>query len=225
MSKMDQFPAGVKSSPVKRRARFSRAASARVLLHDFEKGELLTGLTYGQFSLIDLLQATLELTGEADVTISTWSAGFYDVDAAERFRDSGLIRSIRFVMDASLQKRGQATAYDVAELFGRDAVRTTRSHAKFATVTNDEWQIAITSSMNLNLNSRVEQFQLVDCAVTAGMFLDFVDELFASEPFDGANWGLPALPGLEQDSGLLIEATPWRDLERGGYPKIGVFGD
>lgn len=223
--KLDQFPVAATSKPVQRHSRFSRAASARVLLRDFSKGDLLTGLTYGQFSLIDLLQATLELTGPADVAISTWSAGFYDIDAAERFRDLGAMRSIRFVMDSSQQKRGQATAFDVAEVFGRDSIRTTRTHAKFACVTNDDWSIAITSSMNLNLNRRVEQFQMVDDLPSARVFLDFVDELFRTEPFSVEDRKMPTLPGLEDESALGIESTPWRDIERGGFPSLGVFGD
>ena len=213
-----------KAAPVKRRARFSRVGNARVMLRDFDRGALLSGLTYGQFSLIDLIQATLETTGPAHVTISTWSAGFYDVDAAETFRDNGLMLSCRFVLDSSQQKRGQATAFDVAELFGRENVRTTRSHAKFVTVTNDDgWRVAITSSMNLNLNQRVEQFMMVDDPGTCGMFLGFVDELFLSEPFSVEDRTLPALPGLDGESALGIEATNWRKIERGRFPKIGRF--
>lgn len=183
---------------------------------------LLTGLTYGQFSLIDLLQALLEVTGPADVALSTWSSGFYDIEAARSFRDAGLMRSVRFVLDGSMQKRRQATAYDVAELFGRDNVRTTRTHAKFATVTNDDWSIAVTSSMNLNLNRRLEQFSIVDCPVTTGMFLAFVDEVFAVDT-GLESWDLLDVPALAEPPGLAIEATGWRDIERGGPPRRGVW--
>lgn len=223
MAKMDVFPTGAKAKPTTRRTRFARTAPARSLLRGFQKGEMLSGLTYGQFSLIDLIQATLEITGPADVTISTWSAGFYDLDAAKNFRDLGALRSVRFVMDSSQQKRGQATAFDVGEVFGFDSIRTTRTHAKFVTVTNDDWSVAITSSMNLNLNQRVEQFQLIDDAATADLFLGFVDELFRSEPFSVEDRKMPTLPGLEDEVSLGIEAIHWRSLERGSYPKLGVF--
>lgn len=206
-----------------RRARFSRVAPARALLRGLQHGDMVTGLTYGQFSLIDLLQAVLEVTGPADVAISTWSAGFYDIDAAKHFRDLGSMRSVRFVMDSSQQKRGQATAFDVADIFGREAIRTTRSHAKFATVTNDDWSIAITSSMNLNLNQRVEQFQLVDDEDTCRLFLDFVDELFRAQPFSVEDRSMPTLPGLEDVPACGIEATNWRKVECGPAPVIGVF--
>lgn len=206
------------------RHRVSKVASARDTIEGFGHGMDVCGLTFGQFSLLDLIQAALEITGPADVAISTWSAGFYDVDAAERFRDNGLMRSCRFVLDSSQQKRGQATAFDVAELFGRECVRTTRSHAKFVTVANESWSVTITSSMNLNLNTRVEQFMMVDDPTTLAVFLGFVDELFASEPFSVEGRTMPALPGLgDGESALSIEATSWRTLERGKFPKVGRF--
>lgn len=224
MGNIDVVPVAAKAKVSgKRRARFSRAGSARRLLEGFGHGDLLSGLTYGQFSLIDLIQATLEVTGPADVAISTWSAGFYDVDAAETFRDFGLMRSVRFVLDSSQQKRGQASAFDVAEIFGRENVRTTRSHAKFVTVSNEGWSVLITSSMNLNLNQRVEQFQIVDDVDSMGVFAGFVDELFRSEEFSVEQRAMPVLPGLPGESALGIEALPWREIERGEPPMIGVF--
>ena len=160
------------------RARFSKAAGARDTIASFGHGMDVAGLTFGQFSLIDLIQAALEITGPADVVISTWSAGFYDVDAAKRFRDDGLLRSIRFVMDAASMKTGQASVHDVAGLFGADAIRSTWTHAKFALIRNDDWAVVITSSMNLNLNARCEQFEMTDDAERCAMFAGFVDVLF-----------------------------------------------
>lgn len=179
------------------RNRLSKVASARDTIAGFGHDMDVVGLTFGQFSLLDLIDAALEITGPADVTISTWSAGFYDVDAALRFRDSGRLLSIRFVMDSSA-KRGQATVGDVGEIFGVDCARATRSHAKFATITNDEWSVVITSSMNLNLNPRCEQFEMTDDRERARLFSDFVDAVFAELPDgDTEDRTMPGLPGLE----------------------------
>ena len=181
----------------KARARFSKVANARDTIRGFGKGMDVVGLTYGQFSLLDLIDATLEITGPADVSISTWSAGFYDVEAAERFRDSGRIRSIRFVMDSSA-KRGQASVGDVGQVFGADTVRATRSHAKFALIRNEGWDVLITSSMNLNLNPRCEQFEMTDDPVRAELFAGFVDALWDELPEgDTEDRKLPAARGLD----------------------------
>lgn len=167
------------------RHRLSKVANARDTIAGFGHDLDIVGLTHGQFSLLDLIEATLDLTGPADIDIATWSAGLYDVDAARRFQADGRIRRIRFIMDSASQKRGQASTVDIADLFGVDSIRTTRSHAKFAIITNDEWAVAITSSMNLNLNPRVEQFEMTEDRERADFFTAWVDAIFAEIPAGG----------------------------------------
>lgn len=200
----------------KTRARLSKVASVRDTIAGFGKGLDVVGLTFGQFSLLDLVDAALELTGPADVAISTWSAGFYDVAAAERFRDSGRIRSIRFLMDSSA-KRGQASVTDVGDVFGPETVRATRLHAKFVTITNTDWSVLITSSMNLNLNPRCEQFEMTDDPIRCELFTSFVDAVFAELPEgDTEDRQLPSVAAIESvqpDLGIEITRTirtgPW----------------
>lgn len=191
------------------RARLSKVASAQDTIEGFDHGMDVVGLTFGQFSLLDLIDAALRITGPADVAVSTWSAGFYDVEAAARFRDSGQLRSIRFVMDSSA-KRGQATVGDVGELFGSENVRATRSHTKFAVLTNDSWSVVITSSMNLNLNPRCEQFEMTDDPDRARLFLGFVDSVFFElAEGDTEDRKMPALAGLATvQPNLGIEIAP-----------------
>lgn len=184
----------------KARHRLSKIAGARDTIADFGHDMDIVGLTHGQFSLLDLIEATLEITGPAHLAVATWSAGLYDADAAARFASDGRLLSVRFVMDSASQKRGQASAVDIADLFGVESIRTTRSHAKFAIITNDEWHVVITSSMNLNLNPRVEQFEMTDCPERSAFFLAWVDALFEEIPAGGAKRAddreLPRTPGV-----------------------------
>lgn len=193
-----------------RRPRFSRAASAVDTITGFGHDvDIPFALTMGQFSLLDLIEATLAITGPAHVALSTWSTGFYDLEAAQRFVADGRMLSLRFVMDSS-DKRGQAKGTDVADVIGPENIRTTRTHAKFVIITNDEWNIVITTSMNLNLNPRSEQFTMTDCAETAAFLLGIVDELFAELP-EGATYDrtTPQLQGVESvQPSFAIEMTP-----------------
>lgn len=179
------------------RNRLSKVASARDTIADFGHDIDILGLTFGQFSLIDLIDAALEITGPADVVISTWSAGFYDVDAAVRWRDAGRMLSTRFIMDSS-DKRGQSTPGDVVSLFGAENVRTFRSHAKFALIGNEDWHVVITTSMNLNLNPRLEQFEMTDDVDRYSMLMEFVESVWA-ESVAGSTGDrtLPVLAGME----------------------------
>lgn len=180
----------------KTRPRFSKIANAEATIKGFDHDTDIVGLTMGQFSLLDLIDAALKITGPADVTISTWSAGFYDVEAAERFRDSGRLRSIRFIMDNG-RKRGQANAVDVADIFGANTVRATKSHAKFAIIRNEEWDVLITSSMNLNLNPRIEQFEMTDDKGRADLFSAFADAVFDTvDEDDRRDHGVPDIDVL-----------------------------
>lgn len=204
-------------------ARFSRAGAARQSLEGFGKGMDCVGLTYGQFSLIDLVQAALEITGPADVTISTWSSGFYDLQAAENFRDCGMIRSIRFVMDSGRAKRGQAGVHEIGEIFGEDSYVQIRSHAKFVLIRNEEWDVCITSSMNLNKNIRVEQFEITDDAERCDMFDDFVSSAFREAP--GSRSFGRVMPGLKTvDPSREVVAVPGVSRNVGEI-KMGLFAE
>ena len=67
-------------------------------------------------------------------------------------------------------------------LFGADSLLLTRTHAKFALLSAGDYRIAIRSSMNLNRNTRVEQFDLDDDSALYDWFMGLVDEIRASVP-------------------------------------------
>lgn len=187
----------------KARARFSKAATAAETIKGFGHSMDIIGLTYGQFSLIDLVEATLDITGPADVTISTWSAGFYDVEAAKNFRDNGRLRSIRFVMDSGRAKKGQAGVHDIEDLFGAGHTVQVRTHAKFVLIRNEDWNVTITSSMNLNKNMRCEQFEMTDDADRCDMFEAFVNAAYEDAPPSGDHGRtMPGLPSMDERFGV-----------------------
>jgi hypothetical protein len=79
-------------------------------------------------------------------------------------------------------------------LFGDACIRTTRSHAKFATIRNDRWAIAVRTSMNLNENPRLENIEISDDPALCGFLESVADDLYADQPtgiFDGE---LPPAP-------------------------------
>lgn len=193
-------PATAKTRPApKRRARVSRVANARETLKDFDKGREVYVMTYGQFSIMDAVDAVLEKTGPADVSISTWTAASADLSRSAEHLHNSRIRSIRFLVDRSFLTRQAQYAAKLVELFGEGAVRTTRIHAKFVTIVNDEWNVVMPTSMNLNENRRLEFLHVVDDAELCGFFNAVIDEVFAQEPpgLNGAR-DVPMLSGLDE---------------------------
>jgi len=198
-----------------RRPRLSKVTNARDALADFDRGKETYCLTFGQFSLMDAIEAILDKTGPADVAISTWTAGNADISRSAAHLHDGRIRSLRFVADCSFGQRQPGYLAELVRLFGTDAIRTTRTHAKFAVITNDEWAVAVRTSMNLNENPRLESIEISDDPSLAGFLLRVVDEIFAEEAAgDFTTKSRPELGGIE---GILPKAS----VEMGRTVSVG----
>jgi len=156
--------------------------TARVAISGFGRGKRVIGITGGQFSLIDLLRATLEHTGPADVTLSAWTAGIRDAEEAAWLVSTGRIRKLRWLIDRSFATRQPKYCRQVIGRFGDEAFVISNNHAKFFTVENDDWHVCCRSSMNLNTNKRMEQFDIDDCEPICRMFADMVDRIESAMP-------------------------------------------
>lgn len=184
----------------KRRNRVLRTKSARQAMGHWEAGMDYEINTNGEFSLLDVILVLLERTGPADVAISTWSAGLYDVEVANRFLNTGLIRSIRFILDVSFKNNGGSKGYStlLMDMFGEECIRTTRTHAKFVTITNDDFKLTISSTANLNENKRLEIFYFSDDPERAEWYLDIVENVFHDvKPGWNPDTGAPALGRMD----------------------------
>lgn len=189
-----------KRERVTRDVREARAESASQALAGFPRGGEWMVWTFGQFSLVDALWALLRQTGPADVSIATWTAAGADTTRAEQFLAEGRIRSIRWLVDRSFETRQPEYCATLRRLFGDDVIRTTRTHAKFITVRNESWDLAVRTSMNLNHNPRLEFIEISDDPVAAAYLDGVFDEFFAGQAPGVMNGELPPvrpLAGIE----------------------------
>lgn len=195
--------AHTRPAPKARRQRLSKTTNARDTLAGFGHGVELDILTFGQFSIMDAVEAVLDTTGPADVAISTWTAAAADLTRTAQHLTDARIRSLRMVVDRSFLTRQPAYAATCLELFGPEAIRTTRVHAKFVLVRNAEWAVTLRTSMNLNENPRLEYLQVCDDADLCDWYSAVVDEIFATEEAGMGNRrngpnelsGMVAMPG------------------------------
>lgn len=151
--------------------------TAEEALGELTEGLRLFGFTKGQFSLLDLIRAVLEQTGPADLIVSTWSTGIRDAENVKWLRETGSLRSVLLLTDRSFAQVKEENVASVVEAFGMENIRCARTHAKFALIRNERWNIAIRSSMNLNRNPRFEQFDLEDNADLCEFMAAHVAEL------------------------------------------------
>ena len=148
--------------------------SAAESIGNIEKGMELFGLTRGQYSFISIIEHLLNQTGPANVVISTWTAAGAELEAAKDFLKSKQIKSLRFLVDQSFPTRQPDYCKVLFKTFGKECIRMTRSHCKFALIMNDEWNLVIRTSMNLNENRRIENFEISEDKDFAGFFVGLI---------------------------------------------------
>lgn len=165
---------------------WSPVAPATAVVAMLKPGGRVIGLTMGQFSMIDIVGALLDVTGPADVKLSTWTAGIRDASNAAFMLDNGRMTSFELYCDKSFPSREPAYCAAVAQMFGEKAVNAADIHAKVCTIRNRAWNITIRGSMNLNKNPRCENFDIDDDAGIA----DFFDAHFENMRQCGVPLGL-----------------------------------
>jgi len=196
MAKQTKNLKNIKSPTVHKRKQKRRtmirafsAESAAMAVGDLTPGCEIYGFTKGQFSLIDLVEHCLTCTGPADVFIATWSAAAGDIQRAHKFLKNGRIRSIRFLVDYSFQSRKPEFCQELVATFGHDVLRVTVTHAKYVMIRNDDWNLVVRTSMNLNYNPRFENFEISDDMEFAEFQQAIVDEVWSgqdvAEGFEG----------------------------------------
>jgi len=165
---------------------FKKVSSDTVheIVGELEQGSEIFGLTKGQISLIDILSYVLDTTGPAHISISTWTAAESSVTQALGFLNSGKILTMRLMIDPSFKARKPGFCKSLISIFGPDSIRSFRNHSKFILVKNDNWNISIRTSMNLNQNPRMESFDISTDAEMFHFLNSVVDEIFLKIPND-----------------------------------------
>lgn len=165
-------------------------ADSDLAILSLEKKSRIIGLTRGDFSLIDLIHSILKKIGQSKVILCTWSAGIKDANQVKWMLNSGLIKSFTLVTDHSYVTRQKKYALAVEDLFGKENIRTSEIHAKFVLIQNDDWDICIRTSMNLNANKTCETFEIDDDIEIFNFYRKFVDQTFQNTPngFEQKSW-------------------------------------
>lgn len=147
----------------------------------FGRGREVFGFNQGTFSLIDLIDAAIDYTGKADCTIATWTAAKAEMDLVLDWLTKDRLSSSRWMVDRSFLNRQPALCAGLRKKFGDDSIRVTRCHAKFVLLGNEDWQVTLLTSMNLNRNARIENYLISDCPVLFREYSALVERIFESQ--------------------------------------------
>lgn len=161
-----------------------RGESARRCIGPITKGCEVFGLTKGDFSMIDILRHVAQEIGPCRIDIGTWTAAAAEIKQAEMMLKDKNILSMRWLVDRSFPQRQAKYFSSLLQRFGQDSVRLARFHAKFILLENEDWSVAVRTSMNLNENKRIEFYELSEGSPISGYLREVVDYHFAAPPED-----------------------------------------
>jgi hypothetical protein len=183
-----------------REMRIAKGLSAADAIGTVEKDSDTYILTFGQFSLIDAIVTIIDQVGPSDVTISTWTAADAHIEKTAEMLAASSIKRLRLIVDRSFESRQPGYCYQMRKRFGADCIRAIRTHAKFAIIRSDGYDIVVRTSMNLNENPRLENIEISESKGFAEFFQTIADEIF-SEVDEGQNRSqMLELKGLEDSS-------------------------
>lgn len=156
-----------------------RGESAARCIGQITKGCEVFGLTKGDFSMIDILRHVAKEIGPCHIDCGTWTAAAAEIKQAFDMLEDENIRSIRFLVDRSFPQRQPKYYASLLQKFGDDCVRMARFHAKFILLENENFSVAVRTSMNLNLNERIEFYEISEGTPISGYLKQIMDYHFA----------------------------------------------
>jgi hypothetical protein len=175
----------VKRKSVKREYHHAmRGESAQRAIGSIEKGSEIFGITKGDFSMIDILRHVVREIGPCHIDIGTWTAASADIQIAFDMLKDDDILSMRWLVDRSFPQRQERYYAALLQRFGQDCVRLARFHAKFILLYNDKFSVAVRTSMNLNLNQRIEFYEISEGTEISGFLKEITDFHFAQPSED-----------------------------------------
>ena len=162
----------------------TRGESAARCIGQITKGCDVFGLTKGDFSMIDILRHLAKQIGPCRIDIGTWTAAAADIKQAFDMLGDKNITEMRWLVDRSFPARQAKYYRALLDKFGADSVRLARFHAKFILLENDDFSLAVRTSMNLNLNARIEFFEISEGSPISGYLKQVVDFHFSKPSED-----------------------------------------
>lgn len=111
-------------------------------------------VTFGRWSMHDLIFYVLKQTGPAHVKIASWSVAEKAVRTFVSKVESGEILSCEWLLDPRVKVRNPKPLQMIQANFVH---RFAACHAKVTTIENENWNISIVASANLTNNPRIER--------------------------------------------------------------------
>lgn len=123
-------------------------------LPSLERNSQLHFCTEGKWSAHELLAKLLEMTGPAEVALTSYSFTEDPLRMLKQYMDTGIIQDLFVLVDKRVEKENPR-AYQLAVANFRN-LQLVHIHAKVLVIRNAHWNLSVVSSANYTRNKRIE---------------------------------------------------------------------
>ena len=191
------------------------------IANSLAEGQSVHGLTYGNWSLIDAIDAVIEKVGPSRLVIATWTAARADISHCDRLLNDQRVQDIRFLVDRSFQSRQARYCTLLRDKFGDEAIRVVNSHAKFVIFQGGAFDVLLLTSANLNKNKRIENFSFIGDTAIVENYAALTDAAFCEQ---APSLGFDQPKAGRQTTAKLAATTPVVDgRERADVLRAGIL--
>lgn len=130
-------------------------------------GDQVHFFTKGAWSLDELLEYLIGITGPAQVWLTTWTVTETPLRSICRLIEEGQIVSLTALFDHRIDRRKPESLQLAMGMNAR--IKLVKCHAKMLVLENEAWSIAVVTSANLSKNPRMEA-GVISCSREAAAF-------------------------------------------------------
>jgi hypothetical protein len=156
----DDSSRAVRMSNLKAVMRMGKARSkVAEVIGDLAGVEMIDYVSFGRWSMHDLLFYLLEQTGPAKVYFTTWAISTKSINLLVEGLASGLISELHSILDRRIEiRRSDCFAFLQHHA---NSIYLVDCHAKVILIENDHWKIVVKSSANFSENRRIETGMII----------------------------------------------------------------
>ena len=147
-------------------------------LGDIRQNSVTNFWTFGRFSMGDVLKYILLQVGPSDVSACTWAITTKAVEDILMLRDKGYIKSFRLWIDPRVKVRNPQPLQMLQLNF---PLTIAPVHAKVTCISNDDWHISISGSLNFTSNPQPERGTICTVPHVWQADNEIIDRQFSSD--------------------------------------------
>lgn len=129
-----------------------------------------------EFSMHELLDAILQMTGPASVWISSFSISEVAIRTFHRLSEDRVITDLHCIFDQSVKRHRLGLLFFALNVSGK--VSLAKNHAKIILIENENWKLTVLSSANFNVNDKIEAGIITGCLDMFSFYKEKLESTF-----------------------------------------------